>query len=143
MRTLRVNETLVGIKPIPLPDADTEPFWSAAKEHRLVVQFCSACDKWTFPPKPTCPACGAALEWRAASGLGHVYSYCISRMNFVEGFAAPYVVAWVSLDEQEDCRLNANILDCGPDDVYIGMPVEVVFDDRSEDVTVAQFRPRR
>ena len=128
-------------RPKPLPDGDSEPFWSAARERRLVMQFCIDCDNWTFPPKPACPSCLGGLEWRQTGGTGTVYSYCVAHMNFVPGYKAPYAVAWIAMDEQDDCRLNANILDCEIGDVQIGMPVEVVFEERGDNVVVPQFRP--
>jgi uncharacterized protein len=39
----------------------------------------------------------------------------------------PYIVAIVELDEQTGLRLTSNLLDCGVDDVAIGMPVTVGF----------------
>jgi hypothetical protein len=38
-------------------------------------------------------------------------------------------------------RLLTNIVGCPADDVRIGMPVEVVFDDVTSDVTLPKFRP--
>ena len=130
-------------RPAPLTDGDTAPFWAAARDRRLAIQFCSSCQKLRFPPKPNCPECLGTLEWKSVVGTGRVYSYCVSRMNFVGGFKAPYVVAWIAIDEQDDCRLNANILDCPIDEVRIDMPVEVVFEERRDGVIVPQFRPAR
>ena len=128
-------------RPAPLADQDTAPFWEAARSRRLVAQFCESCAELVFPPKPYCPECLDALGWKELSGRGKVYSFCISRMNFVKGYQAPYAVAWISLDEDETCIMNSNILDCAIEDVRIGMPVEVVFEERPDGVVVPQFRP--
>ena len=134
----------LAARPIPLSDPDTRPYWDGANQHRLVCQQCSACKHVIFPPKPACPRClESGLDWISVSGFGTVYSFCITRMNFVQGYAAPYIVAWVTLDEHEDVRLNSNILECSLDEIHIGMPVEVVFEHRRPGVTVPQFRPRR
>jgi uncharacterized OB-fold protein len=44
------------------------------------------------------------------------------------------------MEEQEGLRLTTNIVNCSIDDVYIGMPVQVVFDHR-EDVWLPLFMP--
>ncbi len=129
--------------PAILPDPDSEHYWNAARQRRLDIQFCSACERLTFPPKPACPQCLAPLQWRTMSGKGQVYSYCIARLEAVSGFKAPYAVAWVSLREQEDIRITANILDCPIEDVRIDMAVEVDFVERPGGEVIPQFRRAR
>jgi uncharacterized OB-fold protein len=51
------------------------------------------------------------------------------------------VIAHVEL--QEGVKLLANIVDCRPEEVKIGMPVEVVFADVTPEVTLVNFRPAR
>ena len=46
-----------------------------------------------------------------------------------------------TLEEQWDCRILTNIIDCDPHNVYNKMPVEVVFEDISEEITLPKFRP--
>lgn len=129
--------------PAILPDPDTAPFWSAAREYRLDVQSCAACDRLVFPPKPFCPRCLGALRWKTLRGEGRVESFTIARVNVVNGYRAPYVVAWVSPVEQDDIRFTCNIVECPPEAVSIGMKVEIVFEDRPGGETVPQFRPLR
>jgi uncharacterized OB-fold protein len=122
---------------------ETAPYWAAAKAHELKVQRCAACRRYVFPPKPRCPACLAdQLEWTKMSGRGTVFSFVIMRETFIKGFEPPYVVATVELEEQPGLTIVTNILDCAVEDVHIGQPVEVTFDDRSSEVTIPQFRPR-
>jgi len=131
-------------KPIPLPDPETAPFWQAAQRSELVAQHCDACGHAFLPPRPRCPSCHAAkLSWKVLSGRGKIHSYCITRMPLVTGFEPPYVVAVVELDDLPGSRLNANILDCAIEAVRIDMPVEVVFERRSPEVVVPQYRPSR
>ncbi len=63
--------------------------------------------------------------------------------NQASGFreALPYVMAYVELDE--GIKMLTNIIDCRPEDVKIGMPVEVVYEDVTPEVTLAKFRPAR
>lgn len=130
------------MKPLPLADKDTAPYWDAASRNELVSQWCENCGKIHFPPKPGCPYClRTELAWKRLSGQGQVYSFCIARTNLVNGFEAPYVVAEVIPEEAPECKLIANIVECAIDDVYIGMRVEVVFEQRTTDVTLPQFKP--
>ena len=46
----------------------------------------------------------------------------------------------MAIDEQDDVRLTTNLVDVEPDDVRIGMPVEVVFE-HNDDVYLPLFRP--
>jgi len=40
----------------------------------------------------------------------------------------------------EGVRLVSNMTDIKPEQIYIGMPVEVVFEDIAEDLTLPKFR---
>ena len=51
----------------------------------------------------------------------------------------PYIVALVDLDE--GVRVTTNIVECTPEVVHVGMPVEVVYEAITEAVTLPQFRP--
>lgn len=134
---------MTDARPAPLPDGESAPYWAAAKAHRFELQHCATCGRYLFPPRALCPTCLVAPAWSQVSGRGTVYTFTIMRDSFMKGFTPPYVVAEVELEEQPGLRLVANIVDCDVADVHIGQPVEVTFEDRSETVTVPQFRPRR
>ncbi len=88
-----------------------------------------------------CPNCGSwNAEWAKVSGRGKVYTYIVAVQPFHPAFSGdvPYAVAIVELEE--GVRMVSNIMDCGPDDIYIGMPVEVVYDDVTEEVTLPKFK---
>lgn len=129
-------------KPIPMPDQDTQPYWEAAKRHELLLQRCLDCGQYRFYPRIVCPQCMSdKTEWVKASGRGEVYSFTITYRPPSPAFAAdvPYVVAIIEL--QEGVRMMSNIVGCDPHEVKIGMPVEVVFEDISEDIALPKFRP--
>lgn len=131
------------VKPLPVPDRDSEPYWRAVREHRLEVQRCSACGALRFYPRGLCPACLAeAVTWVPLAGTGMVYSYTVVHQNRMPGFKdeLPYVLAVVELTE--GVRMTANVVDCRPEDVRIGMPVEVVFRDVTPEASLPVFRPR-
>lgn len=131
------------VKPLPQPDAVSAPYWSAAREGRLLVQECAACGNRQWYPRALCTRCAAEPGWLTCSGLGVVHTFTVIRQMGMPGFRdeLPYVVAMIELDEGP--RLLGNVVDVAVEDVHIGMPVEVVFVDAAEDVGVPQWRPRR
>jgi uncharacterized OB-fold protein len=132
-----------GGKPVPLPDQLTAAYWAAADEGRLAIQRCDACGRLVHPPEACCPRCNAALTGTVdVSGRGRVYSYTVVRDNVTRGFEAeaPYVVALVELTEQERLLVIANIVGATPDDVRVGAPVDVAFEEVAPGRRVPQFR---
>jgi uncharacterized OB-fold protein len=127
--------------PDPIVTAETEPYWTAAAQGRLVLPRCTACTNVIWLPKGFCPACGSLdVEWFDAAGTGTVYSYSIPRRGRGQyGAAMPYVLAYVELDEGP--RMITNIVGCDVDDVHIGMPVTVVFDPTKSGHALPRFRP--
>ena len=129
-------------KPLPRIDEESKGFWEACQRHELYLQRCRACDAVRYYLRALCPRClSDRIEWARASGRGTVYTFTVTHQNQAPGFrdSLPYVLAYVELDE--GVRLLTNIVGCAPDEVRIGMPVEVVFDDVTPEVTLAKFRP--
>jgi len=128
--------------PPPLANATTLPWWEAAAEHRLVVQRCSDCGHTRHPPAPICPECrGDAAEWLDLPGGGELYTYTIMHRPVAAEMTLPFVVAVVSLDDSGGLRMISNLVDVHPEDVAIGMRVELVWEDMSDDLAVPRFRP--
>jgi len=51
----------------------------------------------------------------------------------------PYVAALVELEEGP--RIMTNVVDCAPEDLQIGMPLQVAFRELDDDITAPVFRP--
>ena len=131
-------------KPIPRATAELAPFLAAAKRRQLVVQRCTGCGLLRFPAREVCSRCWSRdAEWTPVSGRGEVFSFYLMHQVYHPGFAAevPYPVVVVELEEGP--HLTSNLVECTRDEIRIGMPVEVVFEDVSPDVTLPKFRPRR
>ncbi len=129
-------------KPKPRPAPESLPYWQAAKEHRLALPRCEDCEQFWFPPSRTCPHClSGNFAFKDVSGRGKVFSYVTFHRVYRPAFAeeVPYVVALVELEEGP--RLLTNILGVSHEDVRCEMPVEVVFDDYDEDISVPKFKP--
>jgi uncharacterized OB-fold protein len=118
------------------------PFWANGPDGPLQVQFCTACDRWVFPPSPTCPGCAGAPEWRPVSGDGVVFTFTVSRHQYHPDVPVPFVIAVVELVEQEGLRFTTNVVGCEPDAVTIGMPVHVAFEPAGDAAWAPVFRPR-
>jgi uncharacterized OB-fold protein len=131
------------LKPLPVPDPDSAPFWAGCRAHRLLIQRCTACNAFRYPPGPVCPHCRARdSEWVASAGRGKVYSWIVvTHAVPSEVYAAdvPYVVALIELEE--GVRIASNIVGCPPAEVRADMRVEVVFDDAAPGVTLPRFKP--
>lgn len=128
-------------KPLPRITADNRAFWEAAKRHELRLQQCGACRRFRYPPAPVCPEClSEDAEWTRVSGRGTVSTFVVFHKVFFPSFAAdvPYNVVQVELEAGP--RLTANLVDVPNEQITVGMQVEVVFDDVTQDVTLPRFR---
>lgn len=130
--------------PPALADVITLPFWQAAAEHRLVVQRCARCGHTRLPPAPVCPECRAdAADWKQLSGRGEIYTYTIVHRPVAAGQPLPTVIAVIALEDAGGVRMISNVVDAAPEEIRIGLPVEVVWEDMSAELAIPRFRPRR
>jgi uncharacterized OB-fold protein len=126
-----------------VPDDVSAFFWAAAAEGRLEVQRCNTCGHHHHPPAVACSHClGDDLGSEAMSGRATVFSYTVARQPFHAGFVEdiPYVVALVALDDDPTVKLLTNIVDVAPEDVSVGLAVEVTFEPAG-DQALPVFRP--
>lgn len=115
------------------------PFWEGIKNKQLLMQKCKECGTWLNPPRPMCPKCRSAeSEWVPSKGKGAVYSWVTYNESPHPAFKAPYSAVLIELEEGP--RIVSNLVDIKPEDIQIGMPVEVVFEDVAEDLTLAKFK---
>ena len=129
-------------KPLPQPNADTKPFWDGCKEHQLRFQKCRNCGLVRWPPSIICPMCYSYdTEWIVASGKGKVYTFAVCHQAYYKVFEndLPYVTAVVELEGGP--RLLSNIVGCSPEEVRCDMPVEVTWEDISEEFSLPKFKP--
>jgi uncharacterized OB-fold protein len=106
-----------------------------------VFQRCRGCGHIFHSPLPVCPACRSRdYEWAKSSSRGTVYSRTVvehSAHVAADGHT-PYLVALVTLEEGP--RMVSNILNCPMDEVRIGMPVTLTFQDTSAGGRAAAVR---
>ena len=130
-------------KPIPIASNEvlTKPFWEATKRGELIIPYCNSCSNLFFYPREVCPNCFSKdLGWKKMSGKGHVYTYTHVRQAVHPSFqsANGHIYAIVQLDEGP--KIPSGISGCEPEEVYVDMPVSVVFDDITEDYTLVKFQ---
>jgi uncharacterized OB-fold protein len=130
-------------RPLPRPGTymDTQAFWDAAREGRLVIQYCPATGRFQHFPRPVSLYTGRReLEWREVSGRGILYSWTRTHSPWPGHEArVPYVCALVDLDE--GVRLLANLYNCPDGALRIGMPVRLVWEDLDGKFKYPAFEP--
>jgi uncharacterized OB-fold protein len=128
-------------KPLPAITPLERPFWDYARRHELRMQQCAACRRYRYPVSPVCADCDSdTYEWVRVSGRGKILSWVVFHRCYFPSFAdeMPYNVAMIALDEGP--VMVSNVL--APNDALRGnMPVEVVFEDATADVSIPKFRP--
>lgn len=118
-----------------------EHFWRGGAEGELRFLRCQPCGTYVHPPAPICPAClSKDVAPEAVSGRATVATFTLNHQPWVPAPDHPYAIAIVEIEEQPDVRLMTNIVGCPPEDVHIGMPVQVCFEEH-EDVFVPVFAP--
>ena len=130
------------LKPLPIIDDDNRSYWEYCKNHELRMQKCRDCGYIRFPSSILCPRCHSMdADWIKLSGRGKIYSFVIYRAPYHPSYTddIPYTVAIIQLDEGP--RMESNIIDCKVEDIRIDMPVEVYFDDVTDEVSLPKFRP--
>lgn len=133
---------MANARPLPDPTPISQPYWDACRHHQLELQQCVDCGSFRFPPGYMCPSCASmALRWKRVSGRGRVHAYTVVHRPPHPAFAkdAPYVVALIEL--AEGVVLMSNVVGCPAEQVRVGMPVQVTFDDVSADIALPKFEP--
>jgi uncharacterized OB-fold protein len=141
-----------------MPDAATEPelpfrilprltdlnrdFWTGGKDGELRFLRCQQCGYYNHPPTPLCPICHSKeLKFEPVSGRATLWTYSVNYQPWMPGPELPYILAIVAIPEQEGLRLTTNLVGIEPDQVEIGMPLEVTFENHDDDVWIPLFRP--
>lgn len=130
-------------KPLPEFRPETKPYWDACRKHEFVLPKSKTTGEFFFYPRAVSPGADMThdIEWVKASGKAKVWTYAIHHMGPTPAYKSDpaYVVALV--ETSEGVKMMTNIIGCSPKDVYIGMDVEVVFDDVTPEVTLIKFKP--
>ena len=131
-------------KPLPLltgmTQALTAAFYRYCKAGELRFQRCTGCGTWRHVPRPMCAECGSwDFEWAKSGGRGKVFTWTVvCRVMHPDFTEVPYAPAVIEMEE--GVRLVSVVVDCAPENLEHGMPVEVCFDALTDEVTLPKFR---
>ncbi|MFJ8950403.1 Zn-ribbon domain-containing OB-fold protein [Streptomyces sp. NPDC102340] len=131
-------------RPVPVPDAQSAPYWEAAARHTLVLARCGRCSAFALPPGVTCPHCHTTdpdFSYEQVSGRGTVRSWTVVRQSALPGLAdeVPFALVDVELDEQAGLRMIGRLLDGPNSPLRVGDRVRVAFEDVAAGVSVPAF----
>lgn|SRR5690606_32353077 len=127
--------------PLPIENADSQPYWEGARQNKLLIRKCKECSTFHFMPRHLCPECWSdQLEWVESAGTGSIHSFSIIRRASLAAYSekTPYVTALIDLDEGP--RMVTNIVGDDALSAAIGDRVSVVFEDRGDGARLPQFR---
>ena len=132
-------------KPVPVPQPESDLYWEKARQEELWLRRCGDCERAYFYPRDICPHCFSRnITWVQSSGKGTLHTFAIVHRAPHPAFRedVPFVVAVVELEG--GARIPTNLVDVEPDPakVRVGMEVEVVFHQITEEMTLPKFRPR-
>lgn len=129
--------------PLPALEGFTKAFYEFCRAGELRFQRCTACGTWRHVPRERCGACGdAGFEWARSSGRGIVYTWTTIARALHPAFAGETPYAAVVVEMEEGVRLLSRVVDVPLDALAIGLPVEVVFEAVTPEVTLPRFRRR-
>ena len=121
--------------PSPQPNPETEAFWAAAGEGRLMIGTCTSCGKAHWYPRSICPHCFSdQTELKEAAGTGEIYTISVMKRSKI-----PYAIAYVTLAEGP--KMMTNLVDTDLDAIEIGQKVKVVFKETEDGPPVPMFTP--
>jgi uncharacterized OB-fold protein/acyl dehydratase len=128
------------LRPRPAVTPDTAFFFEGARQGKLLVQRCASCSRLRHPPAPACRWCHS-LEWDTvqSSRRATLYSYVVVHHPQVPAFDYPLVVGLAELEE--GTRLVADMIDVEPQEVSIGMTLEVALHAYDDELTLPVLRP--
>ncbi len=128
--------------PYPIPEYGAEAYWEACNREQLVMQRCSACNKYRWHPSPLCTHCSdARFIWAPLSGRGKVMTWTVVThpVHPAAVKKVPYVVVQIELAEQAGLTMISNLIDVPHDAIRVGLPVIVTFVAHAEGQKLPMF----
>ena len=137
------NDALPYAKPLPVLEGLSGEFYAWCRQGELRFQRCTDCGTFRHVPREICAQCNSfAWEWARSSGRGTVYTWTVVQRALHPAFANDTPLAPVVVEMEEGVRLLGNMVDCAPQELVIGLPVEVEFEAVTPEVSLPRFRRR-
>mgnify|MGYP001327858630 FL=1 len=123
------------IFPAPPVNVEYEEFWSKANNGKLLLPRCMDTNQFFWYPRKISPfTLSANVEWVEAAGKGVIYTFSVMRRADPQ-----YVIAYVRL--VEGITMMTNIVECDPDSLEVGQPVELLMQESENGQKIPVFRP--
>ncbi len=133
-------------RPLPVPAPEDElkaEFWEHCADQKLCFQSCSSCGTWRHLPRYRCARCHSAeWQWAESCGRGVIFSWTVTYRPMHPAFTPLLPFAAVIVEMEEGVRLVSGVRDIRNEDLALDLPVEVVFERISDEMTLPFFRPR-
>ncbi|MBW2687836.1 MAG: OB-fold domain-containing protein [Deltaproteobacteria bacterium] len=130
-------------KPLPVMEGLAREFYDWCKKEDLHFQKCTSCDTFRHVPREMCAECNSfEWEWARSTGRGTVYTWVVVNRALHPAFSRDAPYADVVVEMEEGVRLLSTVVDCPPEELEIGMPVQLTYDPVAEDITLPRFKRR-
>ena len=137
------NDARAYDKPLPVLEGLSGEFYAWCRQGELRFQRCTDCGTFRHVPRELCAQCNSfAWEWARSSGRGAVYTWTVVQRALHPAFVDATPMAPVAVEMEEGVRLLGNMIDCAPQELAIGMSVEVEFEAVTPEVSLPRFRRR-
>jgi uncharacterized OB-fold protein len=142
-------KTYIDFSNSPLPDVEFPEwatFWEGTRKGEIRLPKCRDCHQFHWYLSFLCPFCQSPnIEWQAITSQPRLFSWTCVRQDLTQVFTirGPYIVAMVEFDEAPHLYFTSNLVDCPPEDVHIGMPLEAVFQKVDDKITMPLFKPMK
>ena len=126
---------------LPVLEGHSADFYGYCKQGELRFQRCDDCGAWRHVPRELCAECGSwAWAWARSSGKGEVFTFTVVGRALHPAFAdsVPYAVTVVEMEE--GVRVLSRVADTAPEQLEIGMRVEVDFEAVRDEISLPIFR---
>jgi len=127
--------------PLPRIGGSSADFYGFCRKHELRFQRCTECGTWRHIPRDMCAKCGSLkLEWARSSGKGSLFSWTTAVQPMMPQFADKVPYSPVIVELAEGVRMVTWLTDVKPEELKLGMPLEVEFDDVTPEISLPKFR---
>jgi uncharacterized OB-fold protein len=127
--------------PLPRVGGHSAEFYKFCTDHELRFQRCKDCRVWRHIPRDMCAKCGSfEWEWARSSGKGMVFSWTTALQSMMPQFADKIPYSPVIVELEEGVRMVTWLTDVKPDELKLGLPVELVFNDITPQMSLPMFR---
>jgi hypothetical protein len=126
-------------KPLPRMDPLHDEFYAHLNNNELRFQRCE-CGDWRHMPRESCEICGSFnWTWEKSSGKAELFSWTTVYRPLHPAYEdeVPYTVVVVEMEE--GTRLCTRLEDIADEDLKIGLPLQVAFEQVTPEVTLHKF----